>query len=60
LTGGGMIVSPAPSPNPNHSGLWSVWLTTAGRIGKSGGCIEHGSDVLFGFSQVFKPARVEG
>ena len=32
LTGGGMIVSPASSPNPNHSGLWSVWLTTAGHV----------------------------
>ena len=32
LTGGGMIVSPASSPDPNHSGLWSVWLTIAGPI----------------------------
>ena len=55
-----MIVSPASSPNPNHSGLWSVWLTIAGRIINREAVLN--TEVLFfgGFSPVYMVARAEG
>ena len=56
-----MIVSPAPSPNPNHGGLWSVWLTTAGRTGNLVAVLN--TEVMFFLqflSGFFNPARVEG
>ena len=56
-----MIVSPASSPNPNHSGRSMICLANDGRADwKSGGCIEHRSDVLFGFSQVFQSCPGRG